>query len=454
MRLFWYWLRAQLWFGPALLTLGGVGLALALVEFDTVVDDARPKYGVGADGARGVLAAVAGSVVSIAGVAFSITVVALALAASQYSSRVLRNFLRDRTNQMVLGVLVGTFAYCLVVLRTIEGEASGRPFVPSTAVVGGVVLAFVAIGHFVYFIHHIATSIQASHIAAAVAGDTIAAVDALFPEALGCDEPEPELGAVPEAPWRTVPARRTGYLQHVDEDTLLAVARKHDRVLRMERGIGEFVIADTPLVSLAGVGDPGRDVADALARAVTISSHRTTEQDPAFGIRQLTDVALRALSPAVNDTTTAVMCVDWLSAVTLRLARRRMPAATRLDAGGVRVIARVPTFRDLVHGAFDPVRRNAGGNSTVLQRMLEALDLLLHEVTKAARRRVLLDEVDAIVETARRTIPVPDDRNDIEAIAARLQDRFETGDLVMGAEATLGSTSATGSARADRSDLG
>ena len=243
----WQEMRSSFWFVPAVIVLGAVGLATVLIGVDATVDlpvvERWPLlFGAGAAGSRGLLTAVASSMITVAGVVFSITIVALSLTSSQYTSRVLRNFMRDRINQVVLGVFVGIFAYCLVVLRTIRGGDEGA-FVPSLAVLVGLILAFVGIGYLIYFIHHISRSIQASSIIAAAAQETIAAVDHLFPQGLGKDADEDEDGdlamSLPEQAWFAVPARKTGYIESINGDALLALARERRTVLRMERGIGE-----------------------------------------------------------------------------------------------------------------------------------------------------------------------------------------------------------------------
>ena len=195
----WQKMRSSFWFVPAVIVLGAVGLAAVLIGVDATVELHVVRswpllFGAGAAGSRGLLTAVASSMITVAGVVFSITIVALSLTSSQYTSRVLRNFMRDRVNQVVLGVFVGIFAYCLVVLRTIRGGDEGK-FVPSLAVLVGLILAFVGIAFLIYFIHHISMSIQASNIIAAAAQETIAAVDHLFPKELGEDADEDAHGA-------------------------------------------------------------------------------------------------------------------------------------------------------------------------------------------------------------------------------------------------------------------
>jgi uncharacterized membrane protein len=421
-------MRSSFWLVPAVIVLGAVGLAAVLIAVDATVDlhvVARWPllFGAGASGARGLLTAVASSMITVAGVVFSITIVALALTSSQYTSRVLRNFMRDRVNQVVLGVFVGIFAYCLVVLRVIRGGDEGA-FVPSLAVLGGLILAFVGIAYLVYFIHYISLSIQASRIIATAAHETIAAVDHLFPQELDEDADEDADGdlAMPlaEQHWSAAPAQKTGYVESIDGDALLRWAQEHGAILRMERGIGEFVIEGTPLISVAGSNRPDDETRAELNALYVIGRHRTVDQDASFGIRQLVDIALKALSPGINDTTTAVMCVDYLGAILVRLASRQFPASHRLDQGELRVIIRGPSFPSLLDEAFDQIRQNAAGNVAVLTRLLQALETIAGQTANLRRRQALRQQAELIAAVAERTIASPHDRGGVEAAVLRL----------------------------------
>lgn len=425
----WSALRASMWFVPSVLVLAAVLMAFALIAVDvragTVPQDRLPwLFGAGADGARGMLGAIATSMITVAGVAFSITIVTLSLAATQYSSRVLRNFMRDRANQIVLGVFVGVFAYCLVVLRTIRGGDEGQ-FVPALAVSGGVILAFVGIGFLIFFIHHVAGAIQASQIIATVTDETLAAVDRLFPDPLGAGGGEAAAEIVEDrVAWTPMPSRATGYIQRIDVDSLLDVTRAHDLVLRMERGVGEFVIADMPLLSVAG-DDPGADVLAALEAAYVIDRQRSIEQDAGFGIRQLVDVALKALSPGINDTTTAVVCIDYLTAILVRVGERSIPSPYRYDAGVLRVIARGPDFATLLADAFDQIRRTGESNLTVLARLIGALALLADVTRDPARRRALRGATAAVREAVMRAVAHGSERAAVDERAADLLRRLD-----------------------------
>jgi len=420
-----YYIRSTFWFVPGIIILGAITLAIGLIEASALVDQRMLArwpllFGAGAAGSRGLLAAIASSMITVAGVVFSITIVALSLASSQYTSRVLRNFMRDRINQTVLGVFVGIFAYCLVVLRTVRGGDEGA-FVPSLAMLFGLVLGFVGIAFLVYFIHHIATSIQASQILAAVSEETLRAVEHLFPEGVGqedYDDTRFELSAGEK--WYAVSALQTGYIQEIDTAELLAIAGKHGMVIRMERAIGEFLIEGTPIVSAIGTNPLDEKVARRLAWACTVGPQRTVDQDAAFGIRQLVDVAMKALSPGINDTTTAVMCVDYLAAILFQLAGRRIESRYRTKDGELRLLTRGPTFTGLVGEAYDQIRQNAGGNVAVLARLLWSLETLADRTSMATRRRVLLEHARALEELGHRSIPAPSDRQYIDSWSARL----------------------------------
>ncbi|HEX5818579.1 MAG TPA: DUF2254 domain-containing protein [Gemmatimonadales bacterium] len=422
-RLLWNSVRGSLWFVPAVSIAVAVLLAVGLIELDARLGrdygDRLPRlFGVGAEGSRSMLEAVATSVVTIAGVAFSITIVALSLTSQQYSSRVLRNFMRDRANQAVLGMLAGVFAYCLVVLRTIRSDEDG--FVPSFAVLGGVVLAFVALGAFIFFIHHIALSIQASHILAMVSRDTVAAIDALFPERLGDEPPAEEPTSDPALVWRPVLAPRSGVIEAVQEERMLAFARKHGAVVRMEHGIGDFAVEGLPLASVGTPAPGARTGEEALLSCYRIGRERTVEQDAGYGVRQLVDVALKALSPGINDTTTAVAVIDWLTAVLARLAGRRVESPHRYDAGVLRVIARGPTYPRLLAEAFEQIRQHGAGNVAILGRLLDAFATLEQVTGSADRRAALAEQVERVREAAGRSIAASFELNPLDERASAL----------------------------------
>jgi uncharacterized membrane protein len=431
---YWSALRTSFWFVPTLIVAGSIVLAVALIQADTTGSAqwlARwPRlFGASAAGARGMLSTIAGSMMTVVGVTFSMVLVTLALASSQYTSRILRNFMRDRVTQIVLGVFAGIFIYCLIVLRTIRSGDEGG-FVPGLAVFFAVVLAIGGISALIFFIHHIASSIQASSIIASVANETLAAVDRLFPGQLGQDPPggDGDQALLPprELHWQSIPARRSGYIQSVDNAALLRLAREHQTFVRMERGIGDFAVQDTPLVSLALEDPPAKELVAAVQAAYGIGRHRTVHQDCAFGIRQIVDMALRALSPGFNDTTTAIMCVDYLTAILGRLVSRNIPSSHRYEDGQLRIIAIGPTFASLAAESFDQIRASACGKVGIMLRMLGALQTIASLTASPSRRQTLGDQAQWISELAERTIESPHDQARFESRLARVREALET----------------------------
>ena len=282
----WTGIRSSFWFVPACMVLGAVLLASLMIYLDNNVDldlaDSYPRiFGANAEGARSILSAIAGSMITVAGVTFSVTIVALSLASNQYTPRILRNYMRDRGNQVVLGMFVSVFVYCILVLRTIRGGE--EEFIPSYALLAGMVLGLVAIGFLIFFIHHIASSIQASTILANIYHETTDVIDDLYsgkPE----HEPTPEGMARPENrddKSADVAAEKTGYIQDVNEQALVEWAKKNEAILEMTCGIGEFVVKDGPLLKVIGRSGMDRATASELNRCYSISTERTIEQDPA-----------------------------------------------------------------------------------------------------------------------------------------------------------------------------
>lgn len=427
----WRDLNASLWFVPTLMVAGALALAYGLVRLDMHIDHGWVKdypllFGAGASGARGMLTTIAGSMMTVASLGFSLTLSTLGQVASQYTSRVLRNFMSSRVNQLVLGSFVSIFVYCLLVLRTIrDGDEGG--FIPPLAVTGGLVLAVLSIGVLIFFIHHIASIMQAGFIIGGVAEETEAAIRRLFPQELGTVASEPAQQALfaraDELAWVPVPAAATGYIQTIDEDGLLALARRLGGVVRMAHGVGSFVAQGAALATVARYDDTPAPLAlpDELRAELndqfSIGRQRTTEQDAGFGVRQLVDIGLKALSPGTNDTSTAVMCIDYLGALVASLAARRFADPLRTDDGGpVRVITVQPSFEALVSTAFDQILTAGEGTPAVYLRLLTAFDTAASRTQVPARRAVLHAHATRVAEAAR-ALPAPYDRDQVLARA-------------------------------------
>ena len=317
----WAYARDSLWFLPAVMTGIATATALLTLRLDAALQ-ADPSatfylvFGGGAEGARGVLEAIAGSVITVTGVVFSITIVALQLASSQFTPRVLHNFTGDRANQVVLGVFIGTFTYTLLVLRAVRSAADdGQGFVPGLSVGAAIGLALVSIGFLIFYIHHAARSIQASVIIDRATSDTVALVERLFPDPLGKPAQDDKQPCLPTISPAVVTAATAGYLQAVDADTLFDLAEEGGLLIRMEPRIGEFVLPGAMLASVWPADALTEIVVHEVRQAFVLGQERTLQADVELGIRQLADIAIKALSPGINDPTTATICIDRLAEV-------------------------------------------------------------------------------------------------------------------------------------------
>lgn len=382
LRALWWTLSGSLWLVPSVVVVFALVLAIVLIGLEGTLEvdlaGGWPRlFGAGADGARSMLSAIAGSMITVAGVVFSVTLVALTLTATQYSPRVIRTFMHDRPTQFVLGVFVGVFAYCLVVLRSIRGENGDAPFVPAIAVFGGMVLALVAIGFLVFFIHHLAVSIEASSILARLTDATSKVLDDLYPADADATADVDEAGAREERAvghWLAIPALSSGYVVSVDHEKLAAISARLDGVFKMAVATGEFVVEGSPLCHRSSGMHFPPELREAVGKCYTLERVRTIEQDATFGVQQIVDVALKALSPGINDQTTAIMCVDRLAQLMVMLANRRIEYRYRRVDGRLRLICAATTFEDLLHLSFGEVLRHGRSNRAVLRRLQWALD--------------------------------------------------------------------------------
>lgn len=423
-------LLSTLWFIPAVLAVLGGLLGILVVVIDNFAWPGVDKpmlLDVQPSAARDMLAVVAGSMITVAGTVFSITIVALTLASTQFSPRILRNFMRDAGNQYVLGAFVGIFAYCVVVLRTIRENSpeNGGNFVPSLAVALGVAFGLSGIGFLIYFIHHVATTIQATSIISQIAGETIAEIELTYEfeyEARRYDTSV--VGEFTKGEWLKIRGLSTGYIQNIDIGHLFAIAERENVVVRVRRRVGEFAIAGLPLLEINAAS--GFKIDDKLVRefnaAYDVGNFRTIDGDVAFGLRQIVDIALKALSPAINDTTTALSCIDYLSAIMIALARRPSRPPLVFSGSQLRLIKGPQRFEDYFDLSFNQIRQNAAGNVAVILRLLNAMELLgklnqNFKITSECRERheLILTQSRLLIELGRSTITADSDRESVEA---------------------------------------
>lgn len=428
----WKRWRSSLWFVPGVMVMAALAAAIGMIQLSAFVPRELlirfPRlFGADAQSSRSMLSTIAGSMATIAGVTFSITVVAVAQASSQYTSRILRNFLSDRPSQLMLGMLAGTFVYCLVLIRTIRGEAD-LLFIPGLGVLGAFALAIVSIGYLVYFIHHIAESLQASQVLARVRRETTAVIDRSYPDIATTETAPRRSGSGAEMlQWRWTDARVSGYLQAVDCDALVAWACRHNAVVRLECRVGSFLIEGTPMLATAsyetGPADGGSstDADPPLTDAFTIGAYRTIDNDASFGIQQVVDIANKALSPGINDATTAETAIDTLSAILIRLGARCIEPSVRIVGNTERLIAPAHSYQELLGLSLDQLRRNACADAGVSIHLLCAIARVSANTPSLARRSLLAASADLLRDAAINHAAVAADVAAIEAAHARVR---------------------------------
>jgi uncharacterized membrane protein len=398
-------LRESYWFIPAIMALAALVLAATMIWIDSRVgtgwmDGISWLYAARPSGARSLLSAIGGSMVTVAGTVFSITIAAVVYASGQYGPRLLSNFMEDRGNQVTLGTFIATFLYCMVVLRTIRspGESGGGAgaFVPQLAVLVAVALMLASVAVLIFFIHHVPTRIHINNVIERIGTRLFHGIAERFPRHVGQPLDMAEPPALP-AGLRDghvagqVSGGATGYVQLVDEQALIDVARRYDMVVRIERRPGDFVHADDALAHLSREDAPD-DALAAVRRAFSVGPRRSPTQDVAFLVDELGEIAARALSPGVNDPFTAMTCLDWMGAAFADLAGRPTPSRFRADEDGVlRVVACPISFSDLVEEGCGRLAPYAASDRNAAMRYLEMLARVAARCSDQARRTQVKD---------------------------------------------------------------
>ena len=411
---FWGRLNSSFWFVPAAMALLAVTLSFVLIEVDTLLDlghadNPSALLTFGPEGARTMLSVIASSMITVASLIFSITMLSLQLASSQFGPRTLGNFMRDRSNQIVLGTFIATFLYCLFVLRSVRG-VEGSSFVPHLAVGFGVLMAAASVAVLLYFIHHIATSIRVETLLEKLAVEGCAAVDQVFPERLGHGRADNEAGGqtLPydfEADSTQISADSDGYVQSIGGDVLMRLAAENDLVLRIAARPGAFVAQGACVMEAYPKARVSDEIDEDLRGAVVIGRDRTPYQDLEFAIRRIVELAQRSLSPGINDPTTALYCIDRLGQVLGRVANREIPSPMRLDQSGqLRVMTEAFDLGDVTSRAFAAIARYGMTDADVVTRLAETLAKLEASFPLAARVAVAELREEVLRESGGATI--------------------------------------------------
>lgn len=419
---FWEYLRSSYWFIPSVMCAAAILLVVVLLNLEDTLIEGTPTglwwlYAGSPSGAREVLSTIAGSMITVASLTFSVTMVALSVASQQFGPRLLRSFMRDRGVQFVLGTFLATFLFSLLTLRRVR-EINNEGDVPYVSVTVALALTILSIGVLIYFIHHVSRMMQSSNLIAAVSRDIHEAIQKIFPKRVGAERPEePEhvhQSRVPEnleAESRPVPARKNGYLQAIEKDALLKTATQRQVLVRLCFRPGDYIVKGSPLVLVWPGRSVDEDLCGALNESFVIGVERTVTQDLRYTVDQLVEIALRALSTGIDDPFTAIACLDHLTAALCHLAEREIPSGYRYDAEQrLRIIADPVTFTDITDAIFNPIREAGKKKTAVTLAALRVIEVASGRVRREADKHALFHHAALLEKESKEALTSDADR--------------------------------------------
>lgn len=443
-----YDIRASYWFLPSMMAIGSLVLALATAQLDQHIEvDLKENfdwlYSNRPDGARALLATVAGSMITVTGVTFSLTILAISYATGQYGPRLLSNFMQDRTNQFTLGTFISTFLYCLMILRTVRSAEEGDnaanallqgAFVPHISVFIALLLTLSSVAVLIHFIHHIPESIHIPNVLHDVGSRLNKKIDDLYPEQIGQqlskkNEPDDDWIQSQLSRATTIRSNKDGYLQGVADDTLITAAEENELLVKLVRRPGDFVSAGEPLMKVASENDLSDELRQQLLGGFIWGYTRTETQDAFYLIDQLVEVAARALSPGVNDPMTAIMSMNWLQSALMRIAGREMPSRFRYDQQEqLRLIAgNAIGLEAFCEAIFTQLRPYVATDANAARHMLRMINTLKMHGGNGELRELLECHAERLCKSAEQAGIFEADLTALRAIKDRQTDE-ETSD--------------------------
>lgn len=425
-------LRTSFWVIPLLCVLSAMGLAYLTYFLDMVAIPSDYHifpvflYFNELDNIRGVLSVVASSILGVTGVLFSVTITSLTLASQQYGPRLLRNFMQDRFNQTVLGLFIATFLYSIALLQfTSSMEIENiKPIISMSTLLALVVIDLLAL---VYFIHHISVSIQANSIINTVNSELRLCLNRMFPEQIKpndnqhSEDDQPEINF--EEDSNIISSQQAGYIQHIQYEKLLQLSQEYDCQINIPVKAGEFIVEDMTIAYCLSESPASEILKASIRSSITIGKHQTPIQDPEFAIRQLVEVAVRSLSPGINDPFTAISCLDRLGENIAYLLDRRFPAIHYFDdEHQLRLIVKTIRFKGIVDMSFNQIRQHGYNDVAVCIRLLETLAMLAKQVNNYNQAEVIKQQAEATIEMLELDKHADKDRQDIMQTHQRIQD--------------------------------
>lgn len=430
-------IRGSYWFIPSIMSLCAIAMSFVMTSLDGAYGTEWLRsipwlYANQPDGARAVLSTIAGSMITVAGVTFSMTIVAVSFATGQLGPRLIRNFMQDTSNQVTLGTFIGTFIYCLLVLRTVRdsnGEAAGSmdavaAFVPQLAILFGLASALVSVGVLIYFIHHVPESINVSNLTSSVGLKMDKMLDSLFPDQVGQPQSKGQdiltSLSLPDdfyAVSAAVDSEYDGYVEVLDDQKLLDIAKENDLIIRVEYRPGDFVTVGKSLVLVWPPDKIDDTIRMQCRRAFAFGIERTKTQNILFLVDQLVEIIARALSPGINDPFTAISCIDWLEAMLNKQVTRDSPSAFRADdSGKLRLVIYPVTFERTIDTIFDQILPYVCTDRIASMRLMKLIaDIAISLPKDSEHLELLIKQAERLRDAAEQVMPLEGDRRAISS---------------------------------------
>lgn len=425
--------RTSFWFVPSFMVFSSIVLASCAVYIDVFfIDNFELKipliYGIDIDAIRTLLATIAGSMITVTSIAFSITIVALTLASSQFGPRLLRNFMMDTGTQVVLGSFISNFLYCILVFCAISFQEP-YAFKPGLTVIIAVMMTCLSVGVLIYFIHHVAKSIQADVVIDDVYQELQSGIENLFPSVHKRQDPAKiadPIDFTQRINHVNVSAKCSGYIETIDHQALLTLAAANEVLIECRFSPGDFVVQDSVIAVVHSDNLVNEKVVKQTSDRFVLGAYRTPVQDPEFAIHQLVEIALRALSPGINDPYSAITCIDKLNSVLCGLTNRVFPAKQHYDQTGMlRLVCKVLTFTDIASAAFEQIRQQANNNVAVTIRLLESLHNLMMFTQNDEQQNFVISQTKMIEEQQNKQPLAEDDSKVISSKVALIYSAFK-----------------------------
>ena len=416
--------RANFWFVPTLMITSSVAMFILTVWIDIKaiggINQYLPiLYASDPNAVRALLGIIAGSMITVTSIAFSITIVSLTMASSQFGPRLMRNFMMDPVTQIVLGIFTSNFVFCILVFCVLSLKAPYE-FSPGISLLWALIMTLVSVGFLIHFIHHVAKSIQADAVVDDVYKELEGSIDTFFPPYTDDYKwrPQESTRLLNDEGYEVhyeLRATASGYVQLIDTNALVKLLSKHDLRLRLDYSAGNYVHKESVFAHVYTKNDTCPLDAHDIEKHFVLGAKRTPIQDPEFAVHQLVEIALRALSPGINDPYTAMVCVDKLGSILCDLSSRQFPSVEKQDENGeLRLHCKRLCFKDMGCAAFDQIRQHARDNVSITIRLLVSLKQIAIQA-KTQQQYEFIEQQSAMIKQQQSSVYVSEfDAQDID----------------------------------------